>query len=166
MLGRNELVADESGRVVAKDTGEREKLPAQLVVRAVGYRGVPMPGLPFDERSRHHPACRGPHRAADATSTSSAGSSAARRGDRQQQEGFAGHRRHAAWPILRGAQLRELGPDYADELVQWLLERQPKLVTDDHWQLIDTHERSAGEPHGRPRVKIANVAELLRIARG
>ena len=35
---------------MAKDTGEREEVPAQLVVRAVGYRGVPTPGLPFDER--------------------------------------------------------------------------------------------------------------------
>ena len=52
------------------------------------------------------------------------------------------------WP---GASLREVSADYADELVRWLLDRQPALVTDDHWQLIDAHERSAGEPHGRPR---------------
>ena len=51
VLGRNELATDDSGRVVAKDTGEREEVPAQLVVRAVGYRGVPTPGLPFDEKS-------------------------------------------------------------------------------------------------------------------
>ena len=50
VLGHNELV-DDGGRVVAKDTGAREELPAQLVVRAVGYRGVPTPGLPFDDRS-------------------------------------------------------------------------------------------------------------------
>lgn len=51
VLGRNELVTDENGRVAARDTGEREELPTQLVVRAVGYRGRPIPGLPFDERS-------------------------------------------------------------------------------------------------------------------
>ncbi|MUM27664.1 FAD-dependent oxidoreductase [Mycolicibacterium sp. CBMA 295] len=51
VLGRNELVRDADGRMVAKDTGDREELPVQLVVRAVGYRGVPTPGLPFDERS-------------------------------------------------------------------------------------------------------------------
>ena len=38
VLGRNELVTDADGRVVARDTGEREELPAQLVIRAVGYR--------------------------------------------------------------------------------------------------------------------------------
>ena len=51
VLGRNELVTDESGRVSAKDTGEREELPVQLVVRSVGYRGMPTPGLPFDDKS-------------------------------------------------------------------------------------------------------------------
>ncbi len=52
VLGRNELVSDAAGRVSAKDTGEREEVPAQLVVRAVGYRGLPTPpGLPFDERA-------------------------------------------------------------------------------------------------------------------
>ena len=51
VLGRNELATDDNGRVVARDTGEREEVSAQLVVRAVGYRGVPTPGLPFDEKS-------------------------------------------------------------------------------------------------------------------
>ena len=50
--------------------------------------------------------------------------------------------------------------------VGWLVERQPKVVTDDHWKLIDDHERGAGEPHGRPRVKLTSVAELLRIGHG
>ena len=75
VLGRNELVSDDSGRVVAKDTGAREELPAQLVVRSVGYRGVPTPGLPFDEKSGTIPNTGG-------------------RGDRHQQKGLPGHHRH------------------------------------------------------------------------
>jgi ferredoxin--NADP+ reductase len=51
-------------------------------------------------------------------------------------------------------------------LVEWLLSRQPKLVTDDHWKLIDEHERSTGAGSGRPRVKLTSVAELLRIGHG
>ncbi len=65
-----------NGRVVAKDTGEREEVPAQLVVRAVGYRGVPScrvcRSTIATARSRTPTAAS---RAA-ATSTSSAGSSA------------------------------------------------------------------------------------------
>ena len=67
---------------------------------------------------------------------------------------------------LAGTQLRVVGPDHADELVTWLLSRQPKLVTDDHWQRIDAHERGAGEPHGRPRVKLTRVADMLHIGHG
>jgi ferredoxin--NADP+ reductase len=40
---------DESGRVVG--TGELETVPAQLVLRSVGYQSVPLPGVPFDERN-------------------------------------------------------------------------------------------------------------------
>ena len=78
MLGRNELVTDDSGRVSAKDTGEREELPVQLVVRSVGYRGVPTPGLPFDEKTATIPNTARPGGRAAATNTSSGGSSADR----------------------------------------------------------------------------------------
>src|SRR5687768_6288192 len=40
---------DADGRAVG--TGELEVLPADLVIRSVGYRGTPLPGLPVDERS-------------------------------------------------------------------------------------------------------------------
>jgi ferredoxin--NADP+ reductase len=56
--------------------------------------------------------------------------------------------------------------DHADRLARWLVERQPKVVTDDHWKLIDDHERLAGQGAGRPRVKLTSVAELLRIGHG
>ena len=61
VLGRNELV-DDNGRIAAKDTGEREEVPAQLVVRAVGYRGVPDAGPAVRRAQRHHPAHRRPDR--------------------------------------------------------------------------------------------------------
>jgi ferredoxin/flavodoxin---NADP+ reductase len=164
VLGRNELV-DEGGRVVAKDTGAREELPAQLVVRAVGYRGIPTAGLPFDDRSGTIPHSegriegsaneyvvgwikRGPSGVIGSNKKDSADTVATLLGD------------------LDGRVLAEVSDDYAQELVEWLLSRQPKLVTDDHWKLIDAHERGAGEPHGRPRVKLTSVAELLRIGHG
>ncbi|MEV0374953.1 FAD-dependent oxidoreductase [Streptomyces sp. NPDC050636] len=40
-------VPDEHGGVVG--TGEHEDIEAQLVLRSVGYRGTPQPGLPFDD---------------------------------------------------------------------------------------------------------------------
>ena len=47
----NELVPDGKGSVRAQATDERETLSCELVFRSVGYRGLPCPGLPFDEGS-------------------------------------------------------------------------------------------------------------------
>jgi ferredoxin--NADP+ reductase len=164
VLGHNEL-ADDNGRIVAKDSGEREEVPAQLVVRAVGYRGVPTPGLPFDEKSGTIPHTSG-------------------RIDGRRNEYVVGWIKRGPTGVigsnkkdsqdtvdtllsdLSGADLAGVDADYAEKLVEWLLQRQPKLITDDHWKLIDEHERSAGQDHGRPRVKVTSVAELLRIGHG
>jgi ferredoxin/flavodoxin---NADP+ reductase len=62
--------------------------------------------------------------------------------------------------------LADFGDDHADKLAEWLLSRQPKLVTDAHWEMIDRFERETGEPHGRPRVKLSNLAKLLHIGHG
>ena len=43
----NELVAS-NGRIGARATERRETIPAGIVFRSVGYRGVELPGLPFD----------------------------------------------------------------------------------------------------------------------
>ncbi|NEW28092.1 FAD-dependent oxidoreductase [Nocardia cyriacigeorgica] len=48
---RNELVTDAEGNVRAVATEQTERLDAGLVLTSVGYRGVPLPGLPFDERA-------------------------------------------------------------------------------------------------------------------
>ena len=47
----NRLEADEDGRVRAVATEEREVIPCGIVFRSVGYRGVGIPGVPFDERA-------------------------------------------------------------------------------------------------------------------
>lgn len=165
VLGRNELVTDGSGRVAAKDTGEREALPAQLVVRAVGYRGVPTSGLPFDENNGTIP-----HEAGKVLgSTNQYVVGWIKRGP----SGVIGTNKKDSQDTvdtliadLSAATLAERSLEHSDELARWLEECQPHLVTEDHWQAIDTHERTSGEPHGRPRVKLASVAELLRIAHG
>jgi ferredoxin/flavodoxin---NADP+ reductase len=168
VLGHNELVADDDGWVSAKDTGEREELPVQLVVRSVGYRGVATPGLPFDEKRGTIPNTDG-------------------RIDGSRNEYVVGWIKRGPSGVIGTnkkdsqdtidtliadltaageAGLADFGADHADKLTDWLASHQPKLVTDAHWKLIDDHERSAGEPHGRPRVKLANVAKLLHISHG
>ncbi len=47
---RNELIPGDDGALVARPTEQTLHLDAQLVLRSIGYRGVPLPGVPFDER--------------------------------------------------------------------------------------------------------------------
>jgi ferredoxin/flavodoxin---NADP+ reductase len=168
VLGRNELVSDDSGRVMAKHTGDREELPVQLVVRSVGYRGVPTPGLPFDDKS--------------ATIPNTDGRVTGRRNEyvvgwiKRGPTGVIGTNKKDSQDTvdtliadLTGADegaLADFPDDHADRLAEWLASRQPKLVTSALWKLIDEHERSAGEPHGRPRVKLPSLAKLLHISHG
>ena len=58
-LVHNRLEADESGSLRAVPTDERETLATGLVFRSVGYRGVALPGVPFDEGSGTIPNERG-----------------------------------------------------------------------------------------------------------
>ncbi|MFV8231547.1 MULTISPECIES: FAD-dependent oxidoreductase [Mycolicibacterium] len=163
VLGRNELVRDDNGRVVAKDTGEREELPVQLVVRAVGYRGVPTPGLPFDERSGTIPHTDGRidgSRNEYVVGWIKRGPSGVIGSNKKDSQDTV----DTLLADLAAGGVDERTAELGDELAQWLLDHQPKLVTGEHWRLIDAHERAAGEPTGRPRVKLASVAELLRIA--
>ncbi len=166
VLGRNELVADQSGRVAAKDTGEREELPVQLVVRSVGYRGVQTAGLPFDEKT--------------ATIPNTAGRVQGSRNEyvvgwiKRGPTGVIGTNKKDSQDtvdtllgdLAAAGELADFPADHADRLADWLASRQPKLVTSAHWEMIDRHERTAGEPHGRPRVKLPNLTELLRISHG
>ena len=46
-----------------------------------------------------------------------------------------------------------------------LAERQPEAVSYAGWQAVDRAERDAGEPHGRPRVKLCSFEELLEAAK-
>jgi len=48
---------DENGQL--RGTGELENLPVQMVLRSVGYQSVPLPGVPFDERSHIVPNAEG-----------------------------------------------------------------------------------------------------------
>lgn len=166
VLGRNELVTDETGRVSAKDTGEREELPVQLVVRSVGYRGVPTPGLPFDERSGTIPNTDG--RVEGSRNEYVVGW--IKRGP----TGVIGTNKKDSQDtvdtllddLAKAGDLADFGDDHADKLLEWLSSRQPKLVTSAHWEIIDRFERDAGEPHGRPRVKLPSLSKLLDIGHG
>jgi ferredoxin--NADP+ reductase len=50
VVAKNELYRDDSGAIRPRDTGERETIECGMVLRSIGYKGVPVEGVPFDER--------------------------------------------------------------------------------------------------------------------
>ena len=53
----------------------------------------------------------------------------------------------------------------AEEMVEFVAERQPEAVSFAGWEAIDRAETERGEPHGRPRVKFHRIGEMVEIAR-
>jgi ferredoxin--NADP+ reductase len=156
----NELV-EEGGRIVARPTGEIETIPAGLVLRSVGYKGVELPGVPFDERSGTIPNDRG--RVEGAERTYAAGW--IKRGP----SGVIGtNKKDAAETVellLEDARGGKLAGPESGTLEALLDERGAFYVEYEGWQAIDAAERSMGEPLGRPRVKLHMWEKLLETGR-
>jgi ferredoxin/flavodoxin---NADP+ reductase len=168
-FARNALVPAADGSLRAQATGELETIPAGLVLRAIGYRGTPLPGVPFDERRGVIP---GEHGRVTGPAGPCPGEYAVgwiKRGP----TGVIGTNKRDAQETV-DAILEDLAagrlpappaPD-PEELLTTLRARRPELVTYAGWSEIDRHERSRGEPVGRPRVKLTRIEELLRVAAG
>jgi ferredoxin--NADP+ reductase len=165
-LGRTRLVKGPSGAAVTEPTGETEVLPAGLVFRSVGYRGVPLRGVPFDERTGLIPNTKG--RVLDpATGTPLAGHYATgwiKRGP----TGVIGNNKADSVEtvnalvedLVAGSLPVPAAPDPA-ALEALVRERQPQIVTFDDWKRLDGIEVERGRPQGRPRVKLTSVEEML-----
>ncbi|MER6096077.1 FAD-dependent oxidoreductase [Streptomyces sp. NPDC001728] len=146
-------LSTEDGTVRAVPTQDTETLGASLVLRAIGYRAEPVPGLPFDgttgtvphERGRVEPGVyvagwikRGP-------------------------TGFIGTNKSCAeetvavllddWEAGRLTAPAPAPSDLGDALGL------------DGWRAIDEAERAAGRRQGRPRVKLVDRETLLAAAR-
>jgi ferredoxin--NADP+ reductase len=157
-LARNRLEADAVGALRAVATDERETLSTGIVFRSVGYRGVALPGVPFDEDTGTIPNDRG--RVAPGVYVAGW----IKRGP----SGVIGtNKKDAAETVellledLRDA-LRKARS--AAEVDAVLLDRGVQLVVYEGWMSIDELERAAGEPLGRPRVKFCTWEDLLGAA--
>jgi ferredoxin/flavodoxin---NADP+ reductase len=161
---RNRLEPDSRGGVRAVATGEHEVIPCGLVIRSIGYRGRPLPGIPFDER-------RGLIRNAGGRVCEEDGTP--RRGEyavgwiKRGPSGMIGTNKKCATDTvaalledLAGGRLAE-PLEGADEA--WVRARVPGLVTWRGWEAIDEHERALGAPAGRPRIKLVRVPEMLAV---
>ena len=170
VIGRNEL-DEKDGRVSAQDTGEREEIECGLVLRSIGYRGVPLEGLPFDEARGLIPNDGG--RITDPDTGEQIPGLYANGWIKRGPSGVIGTNKKDAQETVRNL-LEDLDagriPEASAELGHagleaWLGERAPDHITFEHWRNIDAAEIAAGESHGRPRVKFVTIEQMLEAAR-
>ncbi|HVL68748.1 MAG TPA: FAD-dependent oxidoreductase [Vicinamibacterales bacterium] len=165
-LVRNTLVGSEAGAINARPTGEFEEIDVGLVFRSVGYRGVPLPGLPFDDRAGVVPNDKG--RVLDAGAGRPLTGVYAAGWIKRGPSGVIGTNKPDAAETV-AAMVADLAagahwqpshpdPDAAAALVQL---RQPFFVSYDDWRRLDALEIENGKACGRPRLKFTSVEEML-----
>jgi ferredoxin/flavodoxin---NADP+ reductase len=162
-FAHNELV-ESDGAIRARATDITEELDCGLVFRSIGYRGTQLPGVPFDEQTCTIPNDGG--RVRDRTGEYAVGW--IKRGP----TGIIGtNKRDAQETVdtlladLDADRLAKPADPDRDSLEALVAERQPDAVSYAGWQAVDRAEKEAGEPHGRPRVKLCSFDELLEAAK-
>ncbi len=169
-LVKNELYATDSGTLRPRATEQVEELPVDRVFRSVGYRGVPLPDVPFDDRRGVIANAEG--RVLDAEGEAPLTGIYASGWIKRGPTGVIGTNKPDALQTVKcmvadladGKVLRPPSPtvEAAAKLVR---ERQPEFFSYADWLRLNKVEVSKGKEIGAPRVKFTRVAEMLEARR-
>jgi ferredoxin--NADP+ reductase len=166
-LVRNELHATPAGTLQARATDRFEELPVGLVFRSVGYRGMPLAGVPFHDAWGVILNDRG--RVLDPESGQPRTGEYAAGWIKRGPTGVVGTNKPDALETvtcmledLRAGRLLapcEPGREAVETLVR---QRQPGYFSYSDWQRLDALELARGRERGRPRVKFTRIEDMQR----
>jgi ferredoxin/flavodoxin---NADP+ reductase len=166
---RNEIARGDDGSLRARPVDDAvETIECGLVLRSVGYRAVPLPGVPFEERRFVLPNDRGrvhtpegdPLPGVYAVGWIKRGPTGILGTNKRDAEETVGR----LVEDLRAGTLPEPASPRREQIEALLAERRPDLVTVEGWRAIDRREVADGQARDRPRVKLATRDELLQAA--
>ncbi len=170
-IEKNELVSDSIGILRAKGTGKFETIEAGMLLRSVGYRSVPLRGVPFDEAGYRIPnvagrvvyyasgepivgeyvvgwAKRGANGVIGTNKPDAASTVAAMITDLSKLKGIADRNRDVK------------------KIEQLLKARGITFINYADWQKLNAFELRRGKEQGRPRVKVWQISEMMEIIQG
>jgi ferredoxin--NADP+ reductase len=165
-LVHNVLYATEAGTLRPRHTERTEKLPVDLVFRSIGYRGVPLPEVPFYDNWGVILNQKG--RVLDPDTEQPLPGLYTAGWIKRGPTGVIGTNKPDAGETV-GCMLDDLAagqlldpafPDPASAL-DMVGQRQADYFTYQDWQHIDQLEVARGEAQGRPRIKFTTIEELL-----
>jgi ferredoxin--NADP+ reductase len=148
-------------------TDETLEVEAGLVLSSIGYRGRPVPGLPFDDDADVVPNRGG--RVVDPGTDAPVRGSYVTGWIKRGPTGFNGTNKSCAQETVNA-----LVDDYNDgrladpaaglhALDRLVRRRQPDVVDHARWRAIDRAEIDRGRAEGRPRDKFTTIGEMLAV---
>jgi ferredoxin--NADP+ reductase len=171
-LERNSLsIKKPGGEPRPSGTGEVEEIQCQLALRAIGYHGIPLPGVPFDDWYGIIPNEGG--RVVDPKKDRAVVPGAyvvgwAKRGP----SGLVGTNRACSFATVdlmledaRGQTGPRDGAHTSEGALAMVKTRQPDFITFEDWQKLDAMELAAGEERGKVRHKFTSTAAALEALR-
>lgn len=151
------------------NSGDSATVDAGLVLTSIGYRGVPVPDLPFDQNAAVVPNHAG--RVVDPASGRPVPGAYVTGWIKRGPTGFIGSNKSCAIQTVAtlvddfNAGLLDGPSRRPAALAKLVRERQPDVVDADGWRAIDAAEVARGAAHGRPRMKFTSVDDMLTAAR-
>ena len=168
----NELYRTDDGRLRPRPrpTNEYETLDVGMVFRSIGYHGVALPGVPFDEKSGVIPNEAG--RVTDPEAGEALRGVYVAGWIKRGPTGLIGTNKPDAEETVKcmveDAQneavfdVTQADPEAIEQLIA---QRQSDYFTYDDWKRVDAQETAQGEAAGRPRVKFTSLDEMLEALR-
>ena len=165
-LEKNRLRPTTTGYINSEGTGEYETLDVGLVLRSVGYKGLPVEGVPYNQRNGTIPNEVG--RIVDPETERPRYGEYVVGWAKRGPTGVIGTNKPDAIESVN-SMLEDLSsgriepaPDADPAAVVELLEaRNVRFVTMDEWGKLNELELSNGKAQGRPRVKFTNLDNML-----
>ena len=166
VLEKNQLVG-EPGHQKAQGTGQKEEMDCGLFFRSVGYHGVPMPGVPFDEERGTMPNREGRVMKGETVVPGLYAVGWIKRGP----TGVIGTNKPDSDETVKRIfeDMPALPPCPQPDtrcLLELLKKKNVRAVSFPDWKKIDAAEINRGKANGKPREKFVTVPEMLSVLGG
>ncbi|CAN6587526.1 unnamed protein product [Malus baccata var. baccata] len=172
-LEKTKLIGISPGEQTAAGTGQFEELGCGIVLKSIGYKSVPVDGLPFDHRKGVVPNVRG-----RVLSDTSGDPTLLEKGlyvcgwlKRGRPTGIIATNLYCAEETVASisediklGRLTSSSNSGREGLLQLLDDRNVRVIPFRDWEKIDSEERRLGNLRNKPREKLTTLEELQKVA--
>ncbi len=165
---KNELYRNEKGDLRPRATDKYEELDVGLVFRSIGYSGIPLPELPFNEEKGVIPNIKGriTEDSSDSFLTGLYATGWIKRGPTGvigTNKADSGETVDCMLEDIESGNFNKTESCSDKQIEDFIREKNPNFITYKEWLKLDEIEKERGKELGRPRVKFSKVSEILEV---